>query len=257
MSKLSTGMSALVFAAAVVVGGVGCHSQTSPAPPTTATKPPPDPYARTNYSIIWSDPAGLDLMSPEGTYVRASMESVNTSVSNGNRDAAIPGFWDSISGAAKEFADGFLVYGPDGPWVGIVRYQILEAADHGDRFEVTVCKFTAQLGQSALWATNGHPDGKYEYRNQGNPWYLTVQRSGDTPPPPHQSGPDTFGTRPVFGSWKTVDWHGLPLGESNPCRDEGPWSGEPPWPALPPDGESYVTTDIPSAPSYPGWSDGR
>lgn len=244
----------MVLTAALLVTGAGCDSDSADTAPTTSSKPAPDPYALTKYSIIWSDSAGLDLMSPEGTYVRASVESLDVGTSNRNRDAAVPDFWKSVTGPAKEFAESLFNFGPDGPWVGIMRYQILQAADHGDSFEVTVCTFVAQRGTPTQ--ARGNPDGTYQFRNQGNPWYLTVRRDGDTAPPSHQSGPDTFATRPVLGTWKTTDWHGLPRGQSNPCRDNEPMPGVEPgtWPVVAP-GNFYVTTDIPTAPSYPGWSD--
>lgn len=254
MSKPVDRISALILAAALMAAIAGCDKNPADTAPTTSSKPEADPYARTKYSIIWSDPAGLDLMSPEGTYTRASVESLEVSAINGNRDLAIPGFWESLIGPAKDYAESYARLGPDYPRVGITRYAILQAADRGDSFEVTVCTFVAQRGTPTQ--DEGRPNGTYKYRNQGNPWYLTVRRDGDTPPPSHQTGPDTFTTRPVFGTWKTTDWHGLPPGQTNPCHDNGPWSGEPPWPALPPNGKTHVTTDIPSAPSYPGWSDG-
>ncbi|WP_301123503.1 hypothetical protein [Mycolicibacterium fortuitum] len=254
MSTPLARMSALVLTAALMVAAAGCGGNSGDTDTTTTAVSKPDPYALTKYSIIWSDTAGLDLMSPEGTYVRASVESLDVSTSNGDRGVAVPGFWESVTGPAKEFADSSPTYGPDGPWVGIMRYQILQAADHGNSFEVIVCTFVAQRGTPTQ--DKGHPDGTYEYRNKSYPLFLTVQRQGHTPPPSQQSGPDTFVTRPVFGTWKTVDWHTDRLGEANTCQDNGPWPGEPPWPALTPNGNFYVTTDIPAAPSYPGWSDG-
>lgn len=106
-------------------------------------------------------------------------------------------------------------------------------------FDATVWTFVAQRGTPI--PDKGRPTGKSEYRNKSYPLFLTVERQSDAPPL-RQSGPNTFGTQDVFGNWKTVDWHVDRLGAANPLTCHS-------------DGKACVTTDILSAPSYPGGSD--
>lgn len=220
----------------------------------------PDPYAHTKYSIIWSDPAGLDLMSPEGTYVRASVESRRVSDDNGDPSVAMPGFWESLNtmpngvGGAKWRPDG------DDPWVGIVGYEILDAVEDGETLHVTVCEYEDQLGM-VLHSVNPDLDGRYEYWNGGGgvAWLLTIRRVGPTAPPSRQSGPQTFGKASVFGTWRTTEWRARDtLFEPDPCLGRStPSIAADTWPPPGTLGDRYhhYTTEIPAAPSYPGWPD--
>ncbi len=229
----------VVFVAAVI--GVG---QTGPPPPG-----PPDPYAHTKYAIVWSDPAGLDLMSPEGTYVRATVESGRVSADNGDPAVAMPGFWGSLNTVARgPLGTTWTDDEADDLRVGIVRYAIVDVIEDGETLHVTVCEYDDQLG-TRMQSNNPDLDGRYQYwRGSGGVvQQLTINRAGATAPPSRQSGPQTFGTTPVFGTWKTTDWDTTrTVFDPNPCRGRS-------LPEIVADQHWYYTTEIPTAPSFPGW----
>jgi hypothetical protein len=197
--------------------------------------------------IVWSDPAGLDLMSPEGTYVRASIESLDASAANGIADAASPGFWDTLTGAAKAEAQRFFEMGPAQPEYGTKRYEVLSAVDKGLSTTVTVCSYNHQVGHQ------GTDEGTYEFGGTG-PFstVITFERAG-VAPPANQSGPETFALRPVFGSWRTVRWEMGYFPHGDPCagrRLPGVAPGS--WPQTRGTGP-HTATQLPREPSEPGW----
>lgn len=233
-----------------------CVSSCGTTPDTENTAAPPtaaeDLYARAHYTVIWSDAAGISLMSPDATYIRASMESLYVAALNGNADAAAPGFWDTLTGPAEEYARDFFRLGPGNPEYGIHRYEILTAThnDTDNTTTATICVYRNQTGTAAY-----DPDTKNEIDKKSfSSFYrlsetLTFKKGGETAPPGHQSGPDTFPSTPLFGTWKTIDWK-LDFRSDNPCRDRL-------LPGVPP-GEWTTPTiaDVPHEPSYPGWSNG-
>lgn len=220
-----------------------------PAPHEQQPAPsPPDPRARTQYTVVWSDAAGLNLLSPEGTYLRASVESLRLAAGNGDRAAAYPGFWESLSGAAKAYADGFYELGPDDPLRGVARFEIVSVTGRDQGFEAGVCIYERQLGTEQ--------DGHFVFARQGSHhWKLSVQRAGRQAPPAPQVGPEPAPPTPVFGSWRTVGWSRPAAGETDPCQGR-PTPGVAPesWPALMPGSRPFVTDSPPEAPSFPGWS---
>lgn len=209
-------------------------------------------FGRTRYTIVWSDPAGLDLMSPEGTYVRASIESLDVSAVNGNTDAAAPGFWDTLAGPAKSEAQNFFKMGPARGEYGVKRYEILSRTADASAMTVTVCAYNQQLGHEI--ATQ-----KYEFGGTG-PFgtVITFQRAGESVPPARQSGRETFVAAKVFGSWRTTAWQTGHFAGGDPCAGR-PLPGVAPgsWPQTRGSGP-YVTDRLPRESNYPGWpgSDG-
>jgi hypothetical protein len=186
-------------------------------------------------------------MSPEGTYVRASIESLDVSAVNGNADAASPGFWASLTGAAKEKAEDFFTMGPAQPEYGIKRYEVLSTVGDGRSSTVTVCSYNQQVGHKGIDTST------YEFGGTG-PFssVITFEKAGAAPPA-NQSGPETLALRPVFGSWRTVGWEMGYFPEGDPCagrRLPGVALGA--WPRT--RGTSrYTTSELPHEPSRPGW----
>jgi hypothetical protein len=204
-------------------------------------------FAHTNYAIVWSDPAGLDLMSSEGTYVRASIESLDVSAVNGIADSAAPGFWDSLTDSAKAEAEGFFDMGPAQPEYGIKRYEILEIVDDGRSTKVTVCSYNQQVGHQ------GSEKGTYEFGGTGPHSTVITFKTTAAAPPANQSGPETFALRPVFGSWQTTAWETGYFPGGDPCAGRPlPGGGPGSWPQTRGAGP-YTTTALPREPSYPGW----
>lgn len=233
-------------ACALVLALTGCTSP--PQAPDPSPVAAPDPRARSQYTVVWAESAGFDLLSAEGTYVRGSVESLRLSAGNGNRDAAYPGFWKTLIGAAKPYADGFLDLGPDDVLHGVARYEVVEFSQHDQRFDVGVCTFERQLGTE--------DDHRFVFSRQGSYyWRLTVDRTGAAAPPANQRGRDTFPRSAVFGTWRTVEWARPAQGEPDPCQGR-PTPGVAPdsWPAVVPGSQPYLTDRPPVAPNYPGWS---
>jgi hypothetical protein len=214
-------------------------------PPSASNKD--ERFARTNYSIVWSDPAGLDLMSAEGTYVRASIESLDISAVNGIADTAPPGFWDSLTGAAKAEAEDFFNMGPAQPEYGVKRYEVLNAVDDGRSTTVTVCSYNQQVGHQGI------DQGTYEFGGTG-PFssVITFEKVGASPTA-NQKGPETFPLSRVFGGWRTTGWAIGYFPEGDPCAGrELPGVSPGSWPRTRGTG-SYTTTQLPREASRPGW----
>ncbi|WP_319446545.1 MULTISPECIES: hypothetical protein [unclassified Mycobacterium] len=220
----------------------GCSAE-----PETAQAVGDGKFDRSQYTIVWSDPAGLGLMSPEATFVRGSIESLDASAVNGRADAAAPGFWDSLTGTAKARARAFFEMGPTRTEFGVKRYEILDHADHGSSVTVTVCAYDQQVGHQL--ATDSYEFGS------GGPYgtVITFDRAGATAPPGHLAGPETFTEEPVFGSWRTTGWQTGYFAAGDPCAgrplpDVAPGSWHRTRGAGP-----YVTDQPPHARSSPGW----
>ncbi|MCZ8380202.1 hypothetical protein O6P37_15125 [Mycobacterium sp. CPCC 205372] len=245
-----TRTAATIAAAAVVVSG--CQSPQQKDSPTA----PPDLRGRTHFSIVWSDPAGLDLMSAEGTYVRASVESLSLAAVNGDRDAAYPGFWRSLAEPAAKYAEGYYGLGPDDSLFGISRFEVVDVARDAHRSTVGVCSYERQLGVENLDPQTVRPDGRYRFDRQGSYyWTLVVARTGPVAPPAGQRGRDAHPRAVMFGTWRTAEWRRPHHDGANPCRGRlTPGVGPDSWPALMPGSEPYVADAAPTAPSYPGWS---
>jgi hypothetical protein len=204
-------------------------------------------FGRTLYTIVWSDPANLGLMSPEGTYVRGSIESLDASAVNGNVDAAAPGFWDTLTGTARTEAQDFFAMGPARPEYGIKRYEILNKTDDGRSVTVTVCSYNQQVGHEI--ATDD-----YEFGGTG-PFgtVITFDRGRGAAPPAHQTGPETDSAAAVFGSWRTSGWKVGHFPDGDPCAGRAlPGVAPGSWPQTRGNGP-YQTTQPPSQASSPGW----
>lgn len=218
-----------------------------PAPTPTPPQAPPDPRARSQFTVVWSDAAGLDLRSAEATFLRASVESLRLAAGNGQRDAAYPGFWETLTGPAQAYADGFYELGPDDVLHGVARFEVITFTSHDQRFDAGVCIYERQIGTEQ--------DGRFVFGRQGSHhWKLAVDRSGGISPPGNQSGAEARPLAAVFGSWRTLEWARPASGDADPCQGR-PTPGVEPgaWPALMPGSQSYVTDSVPEAPNFPGW----
>jgi hypothetical protein len=198
--------------------------------------------------MVWTDSAGFDLLSAEGTYVRASVESLRLSAGNANHAAAYPGFWQTLIGPAKTYADGFFDLGPDDALYGVARYEVVGFSKHDKGFDAGLCIFERQLGTEE--------DGRFVFSRQGSYyWKLSVDRTGEAAPPADQRGRDVYPRSGVFGTWRTVAWARPGPGDTDPCQGRptpGVEAGS--WPALMPGSLPYLADSPPVAPNYPGWS---
>lgn len=214
-----------------------------------ADTPPDDPYARAQYSTVWTAPSGLDLLSPEGTFLRASIESLDVSAVNGRKDAAVPGFWDALSGPATAAAAEFFELGPALPEYGIKRYEVLQHAENGDRLTATVCAHSQQVG---------HRSGdRYEFAIPGpRAQVVSVDRSGPTRPTINQRGRQPRAdSATVFGSWRLTSWERGHFPDGDPCAGRPlPGVAADSWPQS--NSGKLIISEPPTAANIPGWPGG-
>ena len=179
--------------------------------------------------------------------MRASVESLDVSAVNGNADAAVPGFWDTLTGDAKRAADEYFDMGPARPEYGIKRYEVLDKQVDGPSTTVTVCAYNQQIGHELS-------TGEYEFGGAG-PFgvVLTFEALGRNAPPARQSGPQILSATPVFGSWRTTHWEVGYFPDGDPCAGRPlPGVTSDAWRRTRGSGPR-TTTEVPTEPSYPGW----
>lgn len=207
----SAAMAASILVVATACGG---HDTTETEQTTTTRTTQPEP-AYLRVSNRWIS-AYDDLMTADGTFIRAYVESDFAIILGGGREGIYPGFADADRGVRgideySELRDGY-----NTSFFGIGR--VTELADGVTR--ATVCKFVSNGGRSGTFLF-------VDYRREG------------TPPPAAQSGPAQRPSTNKFGNWYVVDTSSAtgdpqaredcsPLRPANPVDE-----GEPPLPPFP------------------------
>ncbi len=231
--------------------GGGASSQLEPM----ETAPFPHAEQENSLSFRWSDASTLDLMSSDGTFLRAVIESCRHATS-GAPDAVYPGFGEAMAGAVTPPPD------PDGPpllgtsYVKVVRGQ--EVAD--GVVEAWYCEYTNHLGYKVIDPKSD--DAAYVIGNGGttrSAWRVEYSRSpGDDGllvlPPSNQKGDQGAPSSNVFGSWKvlSINTESFAPGTflANDCIGQAPdtpWN----WPLT--DEPQYGPEAAAALPPYPGW----
>ncbi|OHU29004.1 hypothetical protein BKG78_23285 [Mycobacteroides chelonae] len=178
-------------------------------------KDPPKTWDDNDHSTIrWVSNPAADLMSSQGTFVRAVTESMPAArMGQGRgieaiRNGGYPGFEHALNNVRDPgFFDGDKHrYG--NRLVGTAYNSVVGLIQQGDRYTAEIC---SDLRQTATL----RDDGKYIMNNLEN-WVSTLSITfGPDPkipsdqqhsPPPRQRGPAERPTDDVFGTWVLFDF---------------------------------------------------
>lgn len=221
---------------------------------------PPQPtpvWESTDHSTIrWIANPVADLMSPEGTFIRASIESWRAAQSapgegiEAIRSGGYPGFDHAFNNAQKPDQVGGTVRLRH-VGVGTLYYEIVELRRKGDYYTAGVCTYPSQTASR-------RPDGQFISNGSadlGYGWWLTFGPAAKIPsaqqhsPLPNQRGAAKRPADNVFGTWVIIqsDPSATDLAQCNKLAPGTPDN----WP------KPYVRADPPPAlPPDPGWPEG-
>lgn len=217
----------------------------------------PVPWDSNDHTTIrWVPDPAADLMSPEGTFVRATKESWDAAWrGQGNgmdaiRNGGYPGFervFNNIMNADEVGGRGHL----DSPVVGTDYNVIVGLSRHGDRFTAEICTDSRQTASLA-------DNGKYLMNHLGDAVSSSTMTFGPDPKIPaeqqhspldHQRGAAKRPSDNVFGSWVLFEHH-VTRAINPKCRRFAP--GDPLK-----ESDSGVRPDPPpTLPPDPGWPEG-
>lgn len=245
-NRLAGALTALVTLTAVG----GCTEPDKPASPSLPDKQ--------QYNTRWIPNPSLDLMTPEGTFVRAIIESywsTNLSYQRG-RAALLDKGYPGIEHAENHiFGRGDLGdFGGNsgiGTTVGTDYNEVVDFRRDGDRYTATVCTYgslTAQERDGTFVSRGSTPMGVAQAYTFGPDPTLTAQQQHA--PPPQQRGPAQRPTDNVFGTWLLFGEPRVSDDQVRACHKLAP--GTPTnWP------DPYKRADPPPALSPdPGWPEG-
>lgn len=208
-------------------------------------------------TVGWMASDGIDLMSPDATFIRASIESWSLAQKHGTLDGGYPGFARAMREAI--YSPSSLTDPDNEIWLGSVYYRLLTITDRPDGItEARYCSYRNLVGNTQT--ETGRADrGTYSIGDgldSGMSWVWTYIRSpGDdgtvTTPPGNQVGPNRTPTTDVFGSWTVHEV--LPVVEdryayTEACKGKSPGTPDT-WPP-----ETVYSDDPPiAARPDPGW----
>lgn len=206
----------------------------------------------------WIPNPAADLMSSEGTFIRAAIESWDRAWSGQGqgmdaiRAGGFPGFDHAFNNVWKpEEVGGTVRF--ERPLVGTAYYEIVALTSDGNHHRAGVCHYTSQTaGQLADGQYSGpgpKPAGGGEWITFGPDPKLSPDQQQS--PPAHQQGPAARPADSVFGTWVILEYSPLTAKDPLPQCDKfapgtptnlsDPKKMPDPPPTLPPD---------------PGWPEG-
>lgn len=231
---------------------VGCDNS-DPAPSI------PPPATGEGMSTRWIPNPAVDLMSPEGTFIRAFVESREAALTSFDRTGleaiesdGYPGFARAFNRLEPPEQIGGLY--PDlGRWgAGTWYYEVVEMLPQGNGFAAVVCAFNSLVAE--------RPNGGDVYRSGGGDDLGQASRLTFAPDPQlppeeqkspaaHQQGPARRPVENVFGTWVATDYDYLGA-EPAECNRLAPGTPSD-WPS------PYYRKDPPPTLSpEPGWPTG-
>ncbi|SKQ68268.1 Uncharacterised protein [Mycobacteroides abscessus subsp. massiliense] len=238
---------ALACTAAILAA---CNPTPPPVPSTTtSTSSRPTASELNQTTMRWIDSGAIDLMSAEGTFLRAAAESFRVTESGSQPGAAsldegYPGFRHAFNAS---FPAESLVVGGE-TWVGTRFFEVQDVHTDGDRYTVHYCDYGSLVASKDL-------DGQYSSagsRPAGGAWAMTfgpdpkLTAEQQISPKPHQRGPARKPAGNVFGTWVMFkqDTASVQYPQCNKLAPNTPTD----WP------NPYVRTDPPpTLPPDPGW----
>lgn len=227
LGRASFGVAAAVIAGAVLVG---CGSSATPDSASSAPSSVPVRPVIDDWTVVWTPTEALDLMSSEGTYLRAVAESVERAGVSGDISRAFPGFVDVPSGHFRGEYDEWFEVRAARATTGTRRFWVQDVVRRTPMtVSAVICQDTSGTAGfgNGTWTTGRIPSGRR----------IEVSKDENNLPPARQSGPAATPEVDVFGSWRTTRVTNL-VGES-PCG-----------PVL---DETTRTTPPPKLPASPGW----
>lgn len=243
----------------------------------TTSSPRYDPYHVSpdelfKYSSRWIEGPTLNLQSPEGTFVRAFIESMaRISKGRGSGEAAIadagyPGFlavFEKYTVSVQQLdKSSLLVYGrglrsAGYPIVGTNYYEPIKSTHHAGWYTVTICHYGSltandlQDGRFSSFGSDASKTSGLEILTFGPDPLLPPDRQ--IAPKADQHGPSNTPSDNVFGTWVLIkdDLVGTPADKAA-CTKLAP--GTPTdWPAGSAVGPYIRTSPPPTLPPSPGW----
>lgn len=204
----------------------------------------------------WISASPPELMTQDGTFVRAVVESWFMVQIGGSLESGYPGFPGAM--AENSYEEWLLNNASNETILGTQYYKLLDIVDHSDgTAEAWYCRFGNLVGntqQQNPGATARYAIGDgFEFPTAHSLLYQRLPPSvGDPkPPPPNQVGSNRKPSDNVFGSWAVLDIaHGSESSgpRADACRGRAPGTPEE-WPA-----ETIYSNDPPVAlPPDPGW----
>lgn len=229
----------------------GCDKSDPPSPV-------PAPQPERGMSTRWVPNPSVDLMSPEGTFIRAFVESRKAATLSTEHTGlkaiesdGFPGFAHALNGVEPPEQIGG-IYPDFGRWgAGTWYYEIIELQTQPAGRAAVICEMMSMIADRV--------DGGDDYESRGSDglghaWRLTFTPDPTLPPGQQQSpaanqhGPAKRPAENVFGTWIATDYEylgtepavcnrlapGTPTDWPNPYYRKDPpptLSPEPGWPA--------------------------
>jgi hypothetical protein len=235
---------------------------------THPEQPAPQPSSADRFQITfrWILNPSVDLMSPEGTFIRATAESWRESWDafgrgmDAIRERGYPGFdraynhsYDRAGTTPSDYWTNQVggTRPSDGPYVGTSYFEVVALRRDGDRFSADVCAYNSQTAGKTK-------DGRYESRGAAaSPDTFTFGPDPKLPPDQqhspmaNQRGPARRPADDVFGTWVLIDMTSIDrTALAERCKKLAPGT-----PADRPD-PSVSTDPPPTLPPDPGWPQG-
>lgn len=213
-------------------------------------------------TMRWIPNPSVDLMSPEGTFIRAAAESWNRLFSTGKdgleavRERGYPGFERALNNSTDLRFGGIAL---KRPVVGTEYFEVVNFQRHDNQFFADVCQYGSQVASQI-------DDGKYSsggsgnYVHNGNSFVFgpdpTLQPQAQHAPPSRQRGPESRPIDNVFGTWVLTE-AGVRKSMDNAASHAFLTKCSRPAPGTPDNlPDPYVRADPPPIlPPDPGWPD--
>lgn len=226
-------------------------------------RPQESPPQQDLYQVTtrWIPNPSIDLMSPEGTFLRATAESWKQVFLTGKdgvealRERTYPGFEHAFNNSDNLLFGGTAL---KRPIVGTDYYEVVNFQRDGTRFVADVCYY-GSLTASQTDDGNYTSGGSKRYVHGGDSFIFgpnpALQPNQQHAPPARQRGPANRPAENVFGTWVLTDVGARQMGDSarrdflSKCNKPAP--GTPTnWPS------PYVRVEPPPMlPPDPGWPD--
>lgn len=256
VSRLATIGSALVLCMSC---SAGQSTESSDVGQTSATlqTAPADPDGPDELSFRWMETDAVDLMSMDGTFLRAAIESYQRAYDVASPDGGYPGFLTAVADAATPSSafNGSLRV----PAIGTMYLKVVNWEQRPDAVrEAWYCTYNNLVGNRNERAFDGglpYVVGSGETTRMA--WrieYLVGPDASPERPPADQYGTGGAPVDDVFGDWKliSIDTDLAQIGSPLATLCDGQSPGTPTgWPSS--REAQFSETPPPALPPWPGW----